>query len=119
MFIIRKRFYFSASHQMTTLDDGNPCSRLHGHNYMVELVLKSKEVDENGFVLDFHELKPFKTFIDEALDHRHLNDVLPMPPSTENLAYYLYTWAHDRWPLVKGVIVQETPKNFAEYWGEE
>ncbi|HBU96439.1 6-pyruvoyl trahydropterin synthase family protein, partial [Thalassospira lucentensis] len=40
MFTITKQFAFSASHQLAGLDADHPCSRLHGHNYIVEVELK-------------------------------------------------------------------------------
>jgi 6-pyruvoyltetrahydropterin/6-carboxytetrahydropterin synthase len=49
---------------------------LHGHNYTVEVILSSGVLDPDSFVKDFGALKPIKQFIDEKLDHRHLNDVM-------------------------------------------
>jgi 6-pyruvoyltetrahydropterin/6-carboxytetrahydropterin synthase len=115
MYTIVKEFHFSASHQLLSLPDGHPCKRLHGHNYTVQLILQSEHLNEHGFVLDFLELKPFKRFIDEVLDHQHLNAVLPDAPTSENLARYLYTWAKNCWPQVAAVRVSETPSTWAEY----
>lgn len=115
MYTISKQFHFSASHQLPTLAEGHPCQRLHGHNYIVELVLQADALDEHGFVLDYGDLKPFKQMIDDQLDHRHLNDVLPDTPSTENLARYLYDWAKGRWSQVAAVRVSETPRTWATY----
>ena len=38
MYTIAKRFAFSASHIIGGLPDKHPCSRLHGHNYEVEVL---------------------------------------------------------------------------------
>ncbi len=115
MFTIQKQFSFSASHQLDGLSPEHQCSRLHGHNYIVELVLQAEELDENGFVVDYLDLKPFKEYIDNTLDHRHLNEVLPFQTSAENLAKFLYDWAKARWSQVSAVRVSETPKTWAEY----
>lgn len=115
MFIITKQFHFSASHALDTLPADHPCARLHGHNYVVELVLQADTLNEYGFVVDYLALKPFKAYIDHELDHRHLNDVLPFPTSAENIARHLYQWAKERWPQVTAVRVSETPKTWAEY----
>ena len=115
MYTISKEFQFSASHQLLTLPDGHPCKGLHGHNYVVVLVLQAQELDDHGFVLDYKELNTFKQMIDNELDHKHLNDVLPYSPSTENVARYLYEWAKRCWPQVKEVRVSETPKTWAVY----
>ena len=39
MFSISKQFHFCASHIIEGVPEGHPCGRLHGHNYVVELVL--------------------------------------------------------------------------------
>jgi 6-pyruvoyltetrahydropterin/6-carboxytetrahydropterin synthase len=115
MYTITKQFHFSASHQLDRLPPTHPCARLHGHNYVVELVLQSAGLNEHGFVVDYLDLKPFKSYLDETLDHRHLNDILPFPTSAENIARHLYEWAKERWLQVVAVRVSETPKTWAEY----
>lgn len=117
MYRITKQFSFSASHRLDHLPEEHPCSRLHGHNYVVEVVLESRELNPDGFVRDYGELDPLKSFIDEHLDHRHLENVLPegRVTSAENIARYLYDFAVDRWPEVAAVRVSETPKTWAEY----
>jgi 6-pyruvoyltetrahydropterin/6-carboxytetrahydropterin synthase len=115
MYTISKEFHFSASHTLDTLAEGHPCKRLHGHNYVVELILQAKTLDEHGFVVDYTALKPFKQMIDDELDHRHLNDILPYATSAENIARYLYEWAKPHWNQVVAVRVSETPKTWAEY----
>lgn len=115
MYTISKEFHFSASHQLDHLPEGHQCARLHGHNYKVELILQAKDLDQDDFVLDYGDLKPFKQLIDEKLDHRHLNDVIPYRTTAENIARWLYEWAKERWPQVVAVRVSETPKTWATY----
>ncbi len=115
MYTIRKQFEFSASHQLSHLPSGHQCSRLHGHNYIVEVELQATELDNNGFVVDYGELKPFKEYIDSTLDHRHLNDVLGFHTTAENIARHLYSWCLSRWPQTIAVSVSETPKTWARY----
>lgn len=116
MFTIRKSFQFSASHQLHQVGKNHPCARLHGHNYEITLELQSSTLDEKGFVKDYLDLAPFKTYLDNTLDHRHLNEVLGDDCVTaELLAKHLFDWASARWPQVSAVMVNETPKTFAEY----
>lgn len=116
MFIIKKEFSFSASHQILDLPSEHPCARLHGHNYRVEVVLHAKELNSVGFVRDYRELSAFKDYLDEKLDHRHLNDVLGDDCVTaERMAQFFYNWCKAKWPEVKAVRVSETPKTWAEY----
>ncbi len=115
MYTITKQFSFSASHVLDHLPEGHPCARLHGHNYVVELVLQGTKLDRHGFVRDYNELSSFKHFVDDKLDHRHLDDVIDGPSTAENLARFLYDFAKRMWPEVVAVRVSETPKTWAEY----
>jgi len=116
MFIITKEFHFSASHILEGLPEGHPCSRLHGHNYVVVIELASAELDDRGFVVDYGDLKTFKDYIDNRLDHQHLNDVLVVPsPTAEWIAKHLYEVAKDMFHQVVSIRVSETPKTWATY----
>jgi 6-pyruvoyltetrahydropterin/6-carboxytetrahydropterin synthase len=116
MFRVTKEFTFSASHQLFGLSSDHPCARLHGHNYVVEIELSGEELNHNGFVRDYRELNAFKLYIDEDVDHRHLNDIFGNDFVTaENMAKQFYDWCKVRWPEVTAVRVSETPKTWAEY----
>jgi 6-pyruvoyltetrahydropterin/6-carboxytetrahydropterin synthase len=116
MYTIRKQFTFSAAHHLNGLDDGHPCARQHGHNYIVEVVLSGSNVTDKGFIVDYRELDYFKRWLDTNYDHRDLNEVLPkLQTSAENLARHFYTFCKGRWPQTKMVRVSETPKTWAEY----
>jgi 6-pyruvoyltetrahydropterin/6-carboxytetrahydropterin synthase len=118
LFRITKQFSFSASHVLDHLPAGHPCARLHGHNYRVEVVVESPCLDDRGFCqLDYRELDGFEAYLDEALDHRHLNDVLPCRTTAENLARFLHAEARKASPFVVAVRVSETEKTWAEYRG--
>ena len=116
MYTIAKRFAFSASHTIGRLPPEHPCSRLHGHNYEVEVILQSAELDDAGFVRDYFELGALKQFIDATVDHKHLNDVLGHDRTTaEVISKWLYDWCKSRWHEVVSVRVSETPQTWAEY----
>ena len=115
MYTASKRFDFAASHIIEGVADTHPCARLHGHNWTVTLHLAAAEVDERGFVVDFLDLAPFRSYVNDRLDHRHLNDVLTCSPTSENLARHLYEVARQWWPEVVACTVSETPKTFAVY----
>lgn len=116
MYRITKEFHFSASHQLFGLPDDHQCARLHGHNYIVVVELASATLNQHGFVRDYLELAPLKAYIDDHLDHRHLNDVLGDDCVTaERMAKHLYDWCAARWPETAAVKVSETPKTWAEY----
>lgn len=114
-YAIRKHYTFAASHQLEGLPADHQCSRLHGHNYSVSLELASEALTPQGFVRDFGDLKRFKGYIDNYLDHRHLNHVLPFNPTAELLAAHLYEVADELWDGVVAVAVEETGTSWAEY----
>ena len=123
MYRISKRFKFSASHALFRLPDGHKCRRLHGHNYVVEVVLQGEALDTHGFVRDYGELDPFKQWLDATFDHRHLNDVLKgeaiegfelvQSPSAELLARYMYATWIGKWPDLHAIGISETPDTWA------
>ena len=115
MYRISKQFYFSAAHVLSQLPESHPCSRLHGHNYTVEVVLESETLDQNSFIVDYNDLYPVKDYINSTLDHRNLNDVLPVATTAENIAKFLYDRFKPQFPQLCKVRVSETPKTWAEY----
>lgn len=115
MYKISKQFSFSASHILEGLSPDHPCTRLHGHNYVVTVHLRSETLDEKGFVRDYRELDVVKVYIDEHLDHRHLNDVFDFNPTAENIARRLYDLFVKDIPQIYAVEVSETPKTTAIY----
>lgn len=115
MFTVCKSFHFSAAHYVSTLPEGHPCRRMHGHNYEVHVEMRSDTLNKNGFIRDIKELNLFSDYLDQKFDHRLLNDVLDDQVSTELLAKHFYDWCRERWPEVVAIKVQETPKIWAEY----
>ena len=119
MYQISKDFPWSASHVLNGLHDDHPCGRLHGHNYVARVTIEAATLDENGFVVDYGRLAPFKAYIDEVLDHRHLNDVTDENPTAEHLADMLTavagTCVHGQRDVTMyvTVAVSETPKTWA------
>lgn len=116
MYKISKEFPFSAAHSLFGLPDDHPCSRLHGHNYVVTVHLRSQELNRQGFVRDYNELGIVREYIDHTLDHRNLNDILsPLNSSAENLAKWLYDIFKPQLPELYAIEVSETPKTTAIY----
>ena len=119
---IAKRTMFCASHQLSHLPLDHKCARLHGHNYIVEVVLENEKLDERGFVADFAEIGALLDKVKELFDHRDLNVVFGSPQATtaENLAEYIFNLGI-YFPALEGYIdyveVSETPNTWARYYG--
>ena len=107
MYYISKKFEIAAAHHLA-LDYGSRCSRLHGHNYAVEVFCRAGELDRNGMVTDFRLIKER---VCDVLDHKDLNEVLPFNPTSENLA----RWICEQIPNCYRVSVEETSGNRAVY----
>lgn len=116
MYRISKKFYFSAAHSLFGLSDDHPCSRMHGHNYVVTIHLKSEQLNHLGFVRDYNDLRIVKEYIDKNLDHRNLNEIVaPNNSSVENIAKMLYDIFKPVLPELYAVEVSETAKTSAIY----
>lgn len=111
MYYIQKKIEVSASHQLT-LDYESKCIQLHGHNWVITIFCRSRELNKNGMVVDFSEIKKK---IKQPLDHKFLNEVLPFNPTAENIAH----WCTEQIPECYKAIVQESEGNIAIYECEE
>lgn len=89
---VTRIFTFDAAHRLE--DYVGKCNNLHGHTYRLELTVRGTP-DHRGIVVDFGDLKRlFKEYYEPLLDHRFLNESLPMVNTTaENLAI----WFFDYW----------------------
>ena len=107
MFKVKKRLEISASHQLN-LSYESKCENLHGHNWIIDVYLKSDTLNDDGMVMDFTHIKGS---IQKQLDHKHLNDVLDFNPTAENIA----KWVCDQLEYCYRVDVQESENNIATY----
>jgi 6-pyruvoyltetrahydropterin/6-carboxytetrahydropterin synthase len=82
---------FASAH--TLRDYPGACSRMHGHNWKVELEAVATSLDEVGMGVDFKVMKEAAREVGGRLDHQYLNDLEPFKttnPTAENIAAYMY-----------------------------
>ena len=107
-----KRIEISAAHRLT-LDYESKCTNLHGHNWIIDVYLKSETLNQNGMVMDFTLIKEK---IQNKFDHKVINDVVDFNPTAENLAKYI---CDELAPFCYRVDVQESLDNTAVYEKEQ
>lgn len=74
MYTVIKRMEISAAHSLS-LSYPSKCEYLHGHNWIITVHCRSKELNTDGMVIDFTHIKQV---VKDQLDHRNLNEVLPL-----------------------------------------
>jgi 6-pyruvoyltetrahydropterin/6-carboxytetrahydropterin synthase len=127
--LVSRRETFNAAHQLRNprlSDDENrdlfgKCVNLHGHNYVLDVVVAGKIDYATGYVLDLKRLSDvMREQIIQHVDHRNLNTDVPwldgLIPTAENLAVTFWERLQRELPegLLRSVRVTETDKNWAQ-----
>jgi len=127
--LVSRRDTFNAAHELRDpglSDEENlrvfgKCANLHGHNYVLEVVVAGEIDAATGYVLDLKHLSEVmsRRVIDDV-DHRNLNRDVPwlegIIPTAENLAVAFWERMRSELPAgsLRTVRVWETDKNWAE-----
>jgi len=123
VFEVYVQAHFSAAHSLR----GYPgdCSRTHGHNWIIDVFVKCKKLNEIGIGVDFRDIKKGVKDVLKGLDHFNLNELPPFNednPTSENIARFLYIQLGERLNSdvvkVSKIKVSETPGAGAFYWEE-
>ena len=122
MYTLKVESAFEAAHQLP--DYPGKCARLHGHNWVVEAVVKGRELDKLGMLVDFKTVKKALNNVLDRYDHRFLNELVPfntgVNPTAENLARIIFTELEDNEAFtaevqLAAVTVFESPKSSVTY----
>ena len=127
MYSLKVQGAFSSAHNLRGYK--GKCEDLHGHNWIVEIVIKSTQLDAVGMVLDFKYLKEKLHAVLEQLDHKYLNELAyfkkvnpvrsrtsnGVNPTSENIAKHIYNQLKSSIPLLSCVTVWENSTSSATY----
>lgn len=112
---VSKRMEIAGSHHLTLPYD-SPCSRLHGHNWIITVHCISSKLTDYGMIVDFAKVKKA---IHGVLDHQNINEVIPegMNPTAENMAKWICKKVSElcEHGYCYKVEVQESEGNIATY----
>ena len=129
MFSVEKELTFEAAHHLP--NHKGKCKNIHGHTYQVIVEVEASNLNEEGMVVDFGDIK---SIIKEKFDHKYLNDLDEFSdpdwehktPTAENMAYLIWYYINrhlinvskgNRYykPNCVRVVVWETPTSKAEF----
>lgn len=131
---VTRKVHFNAAHKLYNNDWSEEknfevygkCSykNWHGHNFDLFVTVKGVPNPENGFVINFTELKDIvNTVICDKLDHRNLNldvDFMKDKITTiENLVVAIWNelLPHFKTVELHCIKIFETERQFVEYYG--
>jgi 6-pyruvoyltetrahydropterin/6-carboxytetrahydropterin synthase len=90
-YLLKVSTSFAAAHSLR--DYPGDCSRLHGHNWKVDVEVEATTLNSLGMGVDFKAIKQAARELAATLDHRNLNDLSPFDrinPTAENIAAFFY-----------------------------
>ena len=106
---LRRTFQFEAAHRLTRVAPTHKCARLHGHSFVVEIVVDGPVDPDLGWVMDYADIKAAFAPLYRQLDHNYLNELPGREnPTSERLAEWIWERLRPSLPLLTEVVVAET-----------
>ena len=115
---LTKSLTFEAAHWLPTFPEGHKCRRIHGHSFRVDIIVTGDVPEDDGYLIDYGQIKRAAQSVVDQLDHRLLNDIDGLTnPTAEHIAKWLYDRIRPQLPQLTAIRVHETPTSTAEYTG--
>lgn len=116
--LIYKKFIFDSAHFLPQVPAGHKCRNMHGHTYSLTVFIDGPLMQNEGWVIDYADLKAAVKPVISQLDHHLLNEI----PGLENpTSEMLIIWIWDRIkPLLPGLTkieLNETASSGVIYEG--
>jgi 6-pyruvoyltetrahydropterin/6-carboxytetrahydropterin synthase len=131
MFTITKEVYFCYGHRL--MQHTGKCRHLHGHSVKASITVQQQQLNENGMVCDFADIKnSVENYIEQQLDHNlllHKGDpIIPAlianqerflalddHPTAEVISKLIYDYLKQAGLNVASVTLWETASAYACY----
>jgi 6-pyruvoyltetrahydropterin/6-carboxytetrahydropterin synthase len=118
MMEIFREFTFEAAHRLPHVPGGHKCARLHGHSYRIFVHVTGEVDPDQGWIMDFGDLKTCVQPVIKRLDHYYLNEIQGLEnPTSEILAQWIWNELHNVLPGLDAITVRETCTSGATYRG--
>ncbi len=115
--IIYKQFTFDSAHFLPRVPEGHKCGNMHGHTYTLTVFIEG-EPDNQGWIMDYADLKKDIQPIIELIDHKVLNNISDLNnPTSELLSIWLWNRIKPLLPGLKKIELKETPTSGVIYEG--
>jgi len=116
---LSKTFRFEAAHDLPTFPEGHKCRRLHGHSFVVDVIVEGEVDEAEGYLIDYGEIGDACEPVRKQLDHYYLNEIEGLSnPTAENLARWIWQRLQPKLPVQAEIVVRETCTTACHYRGE-
>lgn len=132
MFFLQVEDSFDSAHFLEKYE--GKCRNIHGHRWKVVIEVKGDKLNDQGFIMDFGEIKMHLKELVSLYDHALLIERRSMDkeklewlkqehhvieldfiPTAENLSQYFYQKLKEKIININSVTVFETPNNLVKY----
>lgn len=122
MYELTVKSEFEAAHYIKNYP--GKCARLHGHNWVVEAIVRGDTLNELGILIDFKVLKDALNKVLDEFDHQYLNKLeifAEKNPTAEIIAKEIFdklstAEIFNGSTKLAGVRVYESPKSCVTYF---
>lgn len=117
---LARTFRFEAAHRLPMVPPEHKCHRVHGHSYVIDVVVAGEVDPVTGWLVDFGEISArVGPLLRQELDHRLLNDVPGLENATsEVLCGWLWKRLQPLVPHLHAITVHETCTARCTFRGE-
>ena len=117
--IIYKKFSFDSAHFLPQVAVGHKCKNMHGHTYTLTVFIAGELMPQEGWIIDYADLKQALKPIIDQVDHHCLNEIPGLEnPTSEIFAVWLWNKIKPLIPGLCKIELNETASSGVIYEGE-